>query len=107
MREGATAPRLEQRGDALFALPSSWRRRPAAAGAREQHALINEGGCANPTAHLLPGLDGVECCSPGLGDGGGMLPSGLVWSNGGPVYHWIVSDGTALAARSIGKLARN
>ncbi|KAG2552200.1 hypothetical protein PVAP13_9KG094000 [Panicum virgatum] len=51
---------------------------------QEQLAFLNEGGVS--PAHQLPGLDAGECWSPGPGDGGGMLPFGLGWSNCGPVH---------------------
>ncbi|CAN6325339.1 unnamed protein product [Urochloa humidicola] len=55
---------------------------------QEQLAFLNEGGGGNPAAHQLPGLDGGgECWSPGPGDGGGMLPFGLGWPNGGGPVH--------------------
>ncbi|KAG2541074.1 hypothetical protein PVAP13_9NG599600 [Panicum virgatum] len=71
---GGAAPFFPQGGDALLDDLQL----------QEQLAFLNEGG-VNP-AHQLPGLDAGECWSPCPGDGGGMLPFGLGWPNGGPVH---------------------
>ncbi|TKV96320.1 hypothetical protein SEVIR_9G420900v4 [Setaria viridis] len=76
---GGAAPFFPQGGDALLDDLQL----------QEQLAFLNEGG-ANP-AHQLTGLDGGECWSPGPGDGGGLLPFGLGWPNGGPVHRRSVS----------------